>query len=97
MFNFKVLAIAIAVSSSLIGSVQAENTFAKPPTFWWPERIDLTPLRQHNPDSNPYGADFNYAAEFAEVDTREKSPAGRFVAGDRPQADELAEGPLVGS
>lgn len=68
MFNFKVLAIAIAVSSSLIGSVQAENTFAKPPTFWWPERIDLTPLRQHNPDSNPYGADFNYAAEFAEVD-----------------------------
>ncbi|MDG1066185.1 MAG: catalase/peroxidase HPI [Luminiphilus sp.] len=68
MFNFKVLAIAIAVSTSLVGSVQAENTFAKPPTFWWPDRIDLAPLRQHNPDSNPYGADFNYAAEFATVD-----------------------------
>ncbi|MDG2443044.1 MAG: catalase/peroxidase HPI [Luminiphilus sp.] len=53
---------------SLVGSAHAENTFAKPPTFWWPDKIDLTPLRQHNPDSNPYGADFNYAAEFAEVD-----------------------------
>ena len=68
MFNIKTLAAAIAVSASLVGSVQAENTFAKPPTFWWPDKIDLTPLRQHNPDSNPYGADFNYAAEFAEVD-----------------------------
>lgn len=68
MFNIRALAAAIAVSTSLAGSVQAENTFAKPPTFWWPDRIDLTPLRQHNPDSNPYGANFNYAAEFAKVD-----------------------------
>ena len=68
MLKIKTLAAAIAVSLPLVGSVQAENTFAKPPTFWWPDRIDLTPLRQHNPDSNPYGADFNYAAEFAEVD-----------------------------
>ena len=68
MFNSKTLAAAIAVSLSLVGSAHAENTFAKPPTFWWPDRIDLAPLRQHNPDSNPYGADFNYAAEFAEVD-----------------------------
>ena len=68
MLNSKTLAAAIAVSLSLVGSAHAENTFAKPPTFWWPDRIDLAPLRQHNPDSNPYGADFNYAAEFAEVD-----------------------------
>ena len=68
MVNSKTLAAAIAVSLSLVGSAHAENTFAKPPTFWWPDRIDLAPLRQHNPDSNPYGADFNYAAEFAEVD-----------------------------
>jgi catalase-peroxidase len=68
MLKIKTLAAAIALSLPLVGSVQAENTFAKPPTFWWPERIDLAPLRQHNPDSNPYGADFNYAAEFAQVD-----------------------------
>ena len=57
-----------AVLTALSASVQAENTFAKPPKFWWPERIDLTPLRQHSPESNPYGPDFNYAAEFATVD-----------------------------
>ena len=68
MNGLKTLAVAVALITTLTGTVQADNTFAKPPTFWWPERIDLTPLRQHNPDSNPYGADFNYAAEFAKVD-----------------------------
>jgi len=68
MNGLKTLALAVALTTTLTGTVQADNTFAKPPTFWWPERIDLTPLRQHNPDSNPYGADFNYAAEFAKVD-----------------------------
>ena len=68
MNGLKTLAVAVALTTTLTGTVQADNTFAKPPTFWWPERIDLTPLRQHNPDSNPYGADFNYAAEFANVD-----------------------------
>ena len=68
MNGLKTLAVAVALTTTLTGTVQADNTFAKPPTFWWPERIDLTPLRQHNPDSNPYGADFNYAAEFAKVD-----------------------------
>ena len=68
MFKVKTLVAAVAISASLTSPVQADNTFAKPPTFWWPDRIDLTPLRQHNPDSNPYGADFNYAEEFAKVD-----------------------------
>ena len=68
MFKVRALVAAVAITSSLATQVQAENTFAKPPTFWWPERIDLTPLRQHSPESNPYGADFNYAAEFAKVD-----------------------------
>jgi catalase-peroxidase len=35
---------------------------------WWPERLDLSPLRQQNPASNPLGADFDYAAEFATLD-----------------------------
>ena len=38
------------------------------PDFWWPERLDLRPLRQHAAESNPYGADFDYAAEFAKLD-----------------------------
>jgi catalase-peroxidase len=38
--------------------------------FWWPELVDLSPLRQHNPASNPYGADFDYAAEFKKLDLK---------------------------
>ena len=40
----------------------------KPNEFWWPERIDLSPLRQHAPQSNPLGADFNYAEAFKSLD-----------------------------
>jgi catalase-peroxidase len=35
---------------------------------WWPEKLDLRPLRQQSPVSNPYGTDFDYAAEFAKLD-----------------------------
>ncbi|MCT2401454.1 catalase/peroxidase HPI [Novosphingobium sp. HK4-1] len=35
---------------------------------WWPNRLDLAALRQNDPGSNPYGADFDYAAEFATLD-----------------------------
>ena len=35
---------------------------------WWPDQLDLRPLRQQSPVSNPYGADFDYAAEFAKLD-----------------------------
>ncbi len=36
--------------------------------FWWPERLDLGPLRQHSIESNPMGKSFNYAAEFKKLD-----------------------------
>ena len=39
--------------------------------FWWPERLDLSPLRQHSEKSNPMGKDFNYAAEFKKVNYQE--------------------------
>jgi len=35
---------------------------------WWPERLDLRPLRQHSAESNPMGDDFNYAEEFRTLD-----------------------------
>ncbi|MBT0669453.1 catalase/peroxidase HPI [Novosphingobium profundi] len=35
---------------------------------WWPDRLDLTQLRQHEAMSNPYGADYDYAKEFASLD-----------------------------
>jgi len=68
MKALKLAAAGLAVFTAMSVPAQAENTFAKPPIFWWPDRIDLTPLRQHAPESNPYGADFNYAEAFAQVD-----------------------------
>ncbi|HEY7439036.1 MAG TPA: catalase/peroxidase HPI [Acidimicrobiia bacterium] len=38
---------------------------------WWPDQLDLQVLRQHAGSSSPYGADFDYAAEFATVDLDE--------------------------
>jgi catalase-peroxidase len=41
---------------------------AKSNQFWWPESLNLEPLRAHDPRSNPYGADFDYASAFESVD-----------------------------
>ena len=35
--------------------------------FWWPEQLDLTPLR-HAAQANPLGDDFDYAKAFATLD-----------------------------
>ena len=36
--------------------------------FWWPDQLDLSPLRQHGSESNPFGDDFDYAKAFSSVD-----------------------------
>lgn len=41
---------------------------AKSNQFWWPEQVDLSPLRKHDVKSNPYGESFNYAEEFKKLD-----------------------------
>ncbi len=38
--------------------------------FWWPERLDLAPLRQQATESDPLGADFKYAEGFKKVDLK---------------------------
>ena len=35
---------------------------------WWPNRLDLKPLRNNSPASNPLGADFDYAKAFESLD-----------------------------
>ncbi len=51
-------------------SAQSEPAQGEPKSnqFWWPERLDLGPLRQHAAESNPMGDDFNYAEAFASLD-----------------------------
>jgi len=35
---------------------------------WWPEQINLRVLRQNPPSADPFGDDFDYAAEFESID-----------------------------
>ena len=64
------LVAAIAVTIGSLASVDpaVAQGEPKPNSFWWPDQIDLSPLRQHSAESNPYGTDFDYAAEFATLD-----------------------------
>jgi catalase-peroxidase len=36
--------------------------------FWWPNQLDLTPLRQHSAESDPLGGEFDYAEAFSKLD-----------------------------
>ena len=38
--------------------------------FWWPDKLDLSSLRQHSAESNPLGKDFDYAKAFATLDLK---------------------------
>src|SRR5210317_2571380 len=60
-------AIAV-VAAPLVSSTAVAQGEPKSNQFWWPEQLDLGPLRQHGVESNPMGDDFDYAEEFASVD-----------------------------
>ena len=61
-------AISVAISSITLSTSALAINEAKTNQFWWPEQLNLSPLRQHGAESNPYGEQFNYAKEFATVD-----------------------------
>ena len=61
---------ALAVAATLAlpaaaGSPAKEGTTNE---FWWPDLLDLQPLRQHDNESNPLGENFDYAEEFKKLD-----------------------------
>ncbi|MGY6636953.1 MAG: catalase/peroxidase HPI [Erythrobacter sp.] len=37
---------------------------------WWPNQVDLSPLRKHAYNPDPHGPDFDYAKEFAKLDLK---------------------------
>ncbi|WP_423188217.1 catalase/peroxidase HPI [Alishewanella sp. d11] len=39
--------------------------------FWWPNQLDLSPLRAHDDRSNPYGPDFDYGKAFSQLDLQQ--------------------------
>ena len=62
------IAAALLSATSLSANAVGE---AKSNQFWWPEQLNLSPLRQHAAESNPYGANFDYPAEFASLNLNE--------------------------
>jgi len=65
-----VLATAISLGLSTLAAVSpavAQDGVASN-DYWWPNRLNLDPLRDNDPASNPLGADFDYAEAFAQLD-----------------------------
>ena len=58
----------MSVSPIATPSAIAAEEDAKTNKEWWPDLLDLSPLRQHDARSNPYGESFNYAEEFKKLD-----------------------------
>ncbi len=66
--SIKPLAISAILSMVLTGGAGGAQAMSTTNEFWWPEQVDLSPLRQHSAESNPYGEKFDYAKEFASLD-----------------------------
>lgn len=81
--RFKKSVLAAVVSMLLTATVSHANEMSKPQgatgsgsaavgavrtnQFWWPNQLDLSPLRDHDTRSNPYGANFDYAKAFSSL------------------------------
>jgi catalase-peroxidase len=67
--KLSLMALAVAAMAPLVvatpASAQGKSMSNQD---WWPERLDLRPLRQHAAESSPMGDDFDYAAAFKTVD-----------------------------
>jgi catalase-peroxidase len=62
--------VTLAVAAATLAAAGPTLAMGEPKSnqFWWPEQLDLSPLRQHGVESNPFGEDFNYAEAFAALD-----------------------------
>ena len=77
--HFTISILSAAVTLTLSGQAMAQQGHdyhnsmqqteqAKENSFWWPNKLNLEPLRQHSPESNPLDADFDYAEAFKSLD-----------------------------
>ncbi len=66
------LMVAVAVAAPTLMATAAVDSQLKARTndFWWPDQLDLSPLRQHSAESNPLGENFNYAKAFSTLDLK---------------------------
>jgi catalase-peroxidase len=50
------------------GAVTTSHGAARKNPDWWPDQLNLKPLNQQSPLTDPMGEDFNYAEEFKSLD-----------------------------
>ena len=62
------VALAIAALPLMPMDAVSAQGEPRPNQFWWPDQLDLSPLRQHAAESNPLGEEFDYAKAFASLD-----------------------------
>lgn len=66
---FAIASVAITgCSAQNNNALNNANFEAKPNEFWWPNKVNLSPLRQQAKESSPYENNYNYAKEFAKID-----------------------------
>src|SRR5690606_19357934 len=58
-----VAALALATSSF---AAQAQDRMTDN-DYWWPNSLDLRPLRAHATESDPFGGNFDYAEAFSKL------------------------------
>ncbi len=59
--------IALLIVGILLGlpaDLAVARSSAPDNEHWWPNRLDLEPLRRNSQGSSPLGEDFDYAEEF---------------------------------
>jgi catalase-peroxidase len=84
--SIKILAIiSVAMARLAVSAPVMAQDKAMTNKDWWPDRLDLSPLRQEAPQSNPLGPDFDYAAEFNRLDLDAvKADIGKVLTTSQP-------------
>ncbi|MBL1140859.1 MAG: catalase/peroxidase HPI [Proteobacteria bacterium] len=70
MFFIAFLMLGLSTVVSVDLAVAQEKNMTVDNEYWWPEKLNLEQLRDHDPASNPYDKGFNYAEEFNKVDLK---------------------------
>ena len=89
-YSISAFAIALGLANPMAAhAADAPIEASQTPTTsadWWPDRLDLTPLRQNeNTAANPYGPDFDYAKEFLTLDIKAvKADIGKALTTQQP-------------
>ncbi len=103
MFRSQVSLLALLAASmtplAMASPAHAQKTVVQDPQAamtnkdWWPQSLDLAALRQHEAQSNPYGPDYDYAAEFATLDLAAVKEDIRKVLTTSPDCWPADDGP----